>query len=480
MRRTKIVATLGPASDSSEMIEALIEAGVNVFRLNFSHGSHDEHARRIARIRAASARLDRAIGLLQDLQGPKIRTGTFTEVDSVKLVEGATFTITNRPVPGDKTIVSTIYEALPRDVKPGDRILLSDGLLELRVESTTETDVVCTVIQGGELRERQGINLPGVNVSAPSLTEKDIEDLEFGLAQDVDFIALSFVRRAADVKALRERITAAGKDIQIIAKIEKPEAVQNLEEILDVVDGVMVARGDLGVEMPLEQVPLIQKRIIEQANRRSLPVITATQMLESMISNPRPTRAEASDVANAILDGTHAVMLSGETARGDFPVETVRTMARIAETAEEEGAQYVRLQRAGWQFSEADTELRSVGAAVAAMVEAMRTDAVWVFTESGNTARMIAYFRPRVPIIALTPSEKMYRRLSLVWGVLPIFVGSSEYENFAHVFPLLEARGLVNRGDRVVVTGGHPFGQGLATNFIKVITATPGHPTATL
>lgn len=308
MRRTKIVATLGPKSDSPEMIEKLILAGVNVFRLNFSHGTHAEHAERVKHIRDISHRLDCAVGILQDLQGPKIRTGNFPDgIDSVTLVEGQQFVITtDEQVLGDAQRVCTVYDALPTDVRPGDRILLSDGLLELKVLSTTHQEVITTVVTGGELRARQGINLPGVKVSAPSLTDKDKEDLLFGLSLEVDFVAISFVRKPQDILDVKSIIAAADKDTPVIAKLEKPEAIDHLEDILDVVDGVMVARGDLGVEMPLEQVPPIQKRIIREANQRAIPVITATQMLESMIENPRPTRAEASDVANAIFDGTDA------------------------------------------------------------------------------------------------------------------------------------------------------------------------------
>src|SRR5258707_10757696 len=338
MRRTKIVCTIGPATNSEERLEQLIRAGMNVARLNFSHGTQDDHAIVIERIRTISARLDYSVAILQDLQGPKIRTGRLQNGQPVMLVDGASFTITTRPVIGNSQIVATTYQALPEDVKVGDRILLDDGLLELRVTGQDATDVYCEVIHGGLLKEHKGINLPGVAVSAPALTEKDRDDLKFGMLHGVDYVALSFVRKPEDVleaKALIRQLQVEKGDKYIvptplIAKLEKPEAVARLDDILEVVDGVMVARGDLGVEMPLEKVPLIQKRIIDRCNDLGLPVITATQMLESMITNPRPTRAEVSDVANAILDGTDAIMLSAETATGAYPIEAVQVMVRIA------------------------------------------------------------------------------------------------------------------------------------------------------
>ncbi|MDE3230451.1 MAG: pyruvate kinase, partial [Chloroflexota bacterium] len=352
-RRTAIVCTIGPATSDEQQIEALARAGMDVARINFSHGTHEEHAETIARVRRVEERVGHPIAILQDLQGPKIRIGALTGHKAILLHDGQSFTITTRQITGDATTVSTTYTALPRDVQPDDRILLADGSIELRVVSVSAKDVLTTVTHGGPLSEHQGINLPGVNVSAPALTEKDRADLRFGVRHGVDYIALSFVRRSEDVRsakaAIAEEIAAnpdraqprgpkglhpsvyvADATIPLIAKLEKPEAIDNLDSILLAADGVMVARGDLGVEMPLEQVPLIQKKIIARANQLGLPVITATQMLESMITHARPTRAEASDVANAILDGTDAVMLSAETAVGEFPVETVRVMARIA------------------------------------------------------------------------------------------------------------------------------------------------------
>src|SRR5438067_58566 len=339
MRRTKIVCTIGPATNSEAQLEQLMRAGMNVARLNFSHGIQQEHEQVIERVRAISARLNYAVAILQDLQGPKIRTGALQDGKPVRLVDGTQVTITTRDLVGNGQFISTTYKDLPQDVKIGDRILLDDGLLELRVVSTNETDVQCLVIHGGVLGEHKGINLPGVAVSSPALTEKDRDDLQFGIKHRVDYVALSFVRSPEDIREAKHLIRQyttelyrgeEERDIPLIAKIEKPEAVEQLDKILEVADGVMVARGDLGVEMPQEKVPLIQKRIIASCNEQGLPVITATQMLESMVTNPRPTRAEVNDVSNSILDGTDAVMLSAETSVGAFPIEAVQMMTRIA------------------------------------------------------------------------------------------------------------------------------------------------------
>jgi pyruvate kinase len=471
MRRTKIVATIGPASSSPEMIERLIAAGMDVARLNFSHGSHEDHARRIVLLREAAQKADRPLAILQDLQGPKIRTGSLEGGKPVQLHSSDTFTITIHEVVGTAARVSTTYTALPGDVQPGDRILLSDGLIELRVIDTNANEVRTTVVYGGELREHQGINLPGVNVSAPALTEKDIADLEFGLGQGVDYVAISFVRRAADLQDVKARIKAAGKNTPVVAKIEKPEALNELAAILEIADAIMVARGDLGVEMPAEQVPVVQKRLIEAANRASVPVITATQMLDSMIRNPRPTRAEASDVANAIIDGTDAVMLSGETANGMFPLESVQMMARIAAAAEASG-------RHGDQIAEPDLTITrqssvsdAISAAACAIVRALPVQAIVAFTMSGGTARLVSNLRPTVPILAFTPSEPVYRRLNLVWGITPIMCDYIDRLDTLgdRVGEILLARGFAKPGDSVVVTGGHPIAARGATNFVKVL-----------
>ena len=473
MRRTKIVVTLGPATNTHQRIAELIEAGMNVARLNFSHGTHADHAASLVMVRAAAAELGQPIAILQDLQGPKIRTGALENGEPVELTDGQTFTITTRPVIGNRQQVHTTYDALPHDVSPGDAILISDGLLALKVHKTTDTDVLCEVINGGILREKQGINLPGVKISARAVTRKDINDLHFGLEQGVDYVAISFVRQPDDVQQVKDLIRQAGQDVPVIAKIERPEPLEALDDILAVADGVMVARGDLGVELPLEEVPVIQKHIIAAANRRAVPVITATQMLESMIHNPTPTRAEVSDVANAIIDGSDAVMLSGETSIGQYPVEAVRMMAEIIAAAEASG--YCHLsQRAGdgrWLRHDVDTIPEAIGAAVSAIVSTLGVACIWVFTQSGSTARLTAQFRPGVPIIAFTPYEHVYRRMSLLWGVTPVRVPYFETDEqfWQRTLPVMIERGYARPGDTVVMTGGHPFSQHGPTNFLKII-----------
>lgn len=471
MRRTKIVATIGPASSTPEMISKLIAAGMDVARLNFSHGSHADHAQRIEMLREAARQADRPLAILQDLQGPKIRTGKLSGGQPVILHAGDRFDITVHEIVGAAARVSTTYTALPHDVQPGDRILLSDGLIELRVIDATDEEVHTVVVFGGELRENQGINLPGVNVSAPALTDKDIADLEFGLAHDVDYIAISFVRRAADLHDVKARIAGAGKNIPVVAKIEKPEALNDLAAILDITDAIMVARGDLGVEMAAEQVPVVQKQLIEAANSVGVPVITATQMLNSMIRNPRPTRAEASDVANAIIDGTDAVMLSGETANGMFPIELVQMMARIAEVAEASGRHSEHLIDPSLNIEQQPTVSNAISAAACAIVNALPVRAIVAFTMSGATAKLVAHLRPVVPIMAFTTSESVYRRLNLVWGITPIMCEYIDRLDTlgVRVNDILLARGYVQPGNSVVVTGGHPIAARGATNFVKVL-----------
>ncbi len=473
MRRTKIVCTIGPATSSEERLEQLIRAGMNVARVNFSHGTQPEHALVIERIRTTSARLGHAIAILQDLQGPKIRTGTLEGGQPVLLVDGARVTITTRDVEGNAETISTTYQQLPQDVKEGDRILLDDGLLELRVLGFDATEVECLVVHGGPLKEHKGINLPGVAVSAPALTEKDRDDLKFGVSQGVDYVALSFVRRPEDVLEARALIRQlqvekvgerAQVSIPLIAKLEKPEAVARLDEILDVVDGVMVARGDLGVEMPPEKVPLIQKRIIAACNDRGLPVITATQMLESMITHPRPTRAEASDVANAIFDGTDALMLSAETATGSYPIEAVQMMVRIAQETEADPRSARQPQ---CQYL---TPAHAVSHAARALAEEASVQAIVVFTRSGASAHLISTDRPRTPILAYTPSEYVYRQLALWWGVWPhrIDLQETTEELIARVDHRLQEDNLVSRGEHVVIMGGLPVASQARTNFVKL------------
>jgi pyruvate kinase len=477
MRRTKIVATVGPASRSPEMLERLVLAGVNVFRLNFSHGTPEEHFAVIRSVREIGARLHRPVALLQDLSGPKIRTGSVK--DGVELVRGGRIAITtDTTVEGDASLISTTYEALPKDVKPGDQILLDDGNLELRVLGVAAGRVECEVVDGGPLRSNKGINLPGVALSTPALTEKDRRDLAFGVQHMVDFVALSFVRQAQDVVQAQELVRSLGGHAPVIAKIEKPQALDNLDAILAAADGVMVARGDLGVELGTEDVPIAQKRIIAAANRAGRVVITATQMLESMIENPRPTRAEASDVANAILDGTDAVMLSGESAIGQFPVEAVETMARIADYTEEHAGGSIR--RRG-ELRRGDHPLgpeapgtpvtRSLTRVAASVAEELGCKLIVAFTESGITARLVALHRPRVPVVAVTHEDRVYRQLALWWGVVP--VRSEFVENTDDLLSAgeerLKARGLVEKGDTILMLSGHSPAAA-ATNMLRVHT----------
>ena len=475
MRRTKIVCTIGPATSSEEQLERLMRAGMNVARLNFSHGTHDEHAAVIERIRRISTRLGCPIAILQDLQGPKIRVGSLQGGQPIRLVDSTQVRITTRPIAGDSQTIPTTYMHLPQDVKPGDRILLDDGLMELRVLDADATDVRCQVVHGGLLKEHKGINLPGVAVSAPALTEKDRDDLRFGVMHGVDYVALSFVRRPEDVLEARKLVhqfqaesEAEGKhvpvDIPLIAKLEKPEAVMQLNAILDVVDGVMVARGDLGVEMPPEKVPLIQKRIIARCNDLGLPVITATQMLESMVTNPRPTRAEVNDVFNAILDGTDAVMLSAETATGAYPIEAVQMMVRIAlET--EAGDSTARQPQC-----QSLTQEHAVSHAARALSEETSVKAIVVLTRSGTSARLISKDRPRRPILAYTTSERIYRQLALWWGVWPhcIEIQGSTEALIEVVDQQLVEDHLVEAGDHVVIMGGVPIASRARTNFVKL------------
>ena len=471
MRRTRIVATIGPATSSPEMVEQLLDAGMDVARLNFSHGTHEYHAQNIATLRQAAHKKGCSLAILQDLQGPKIRTGTLEQGQSVLLKSGSRFTITTNDIVGTAERVSTTYKALPQDVRCGDRIMLSDGLIELRVLETTGDEVITEVVFGGDLREKQGINLPGVNVSAPSLTPKDVKDLEFGLSQGVDYVALSFVRRSSDILDIKRRISAAGKNTPVIAKIEKPEALDDLPGILQLADGIMVARGDLGVEIPTGQVPPVQKMLIESSNAAGIPVITATQMLDSMIRNPRPTRAEASDVANAIIDGTDAVMLSGETATGMFPLESVRMMASIAEAAEASGRKSTPGTMANLSIAPQRDIPTAISAATGAIVEAMPVHAIVALTLTGNTARMVAQQRPGVPILAFTPSEETYRRLNLVWGVTPLMgIYSDRLVHLSrHVHETLLSRKLARPDDTVILIGGHPLATFGSTNFLKIV-----------
>jgi pyruvate kinase len=472
-KRTKIVATVGPASRDPAMLRALFLAGTNVVRLNFSHGTHDEHAAVIADVRRISAELGMHIAILQDLPGPKVRTGAFSNgTASVTLVGGASFTLDTKAGPGSVNGVSVSYPGLARDAEVGKRIYLADGAIALRVTATDATTVQTIVETGGELRERQGINYPDGTLELDAVTDRDLEHLDFGIAQNVDWVAVSFVRTAQDVWRVKSHIAAAGKNIPVMAKIEKHEALEHIDDILAVADGIMVARGDLGIEIPLEEVPLRQKELIARANRWSKPVVTATQMLESMMASPRPTRAETTDVANAILDGTDAVMLSGETARGAYPLEAVSMMATIATYVEtkyphreirkrrsQEEARVEPIAQIGMSIAEA-----SVRAA-----DALDLRLIVSGSTTGNTARYVSSFRPRARIIALTPLEEVARRMAVVWGVESAVVEA--YRTFETLIEIAEARivtdGYAVPGETIAITSGMPVGAG-GTNVLKI------------
>jgi len=468
MPRAKIVCTLGPASSTPERIGELIDAGMSVARLNFSHGTHEDHAKMLATVRSEADRRGKAIAALLDLQGPKIRVGRFANPNGVELKPGAEFTITtDTSVPGDEKRVSTTYQLLPNDVKPGDQILLDDGYMSLAVTAVADREVRCVVVTGGTLKNNKGINLPGVDVSAPALSEKDKIDIGFALRYGVDYVALSFVRRPEDVLEAKRLLTVDQVSIPVIAKIEKPQALDRLGDIIDVADGTMVARGDLGVEMGPEKVPLWQKRIIEETNRRGKIVITATQMLESMITAPRPTRAEASDVANAVLDATDALMLSGETASGIHPVEAVRTMARIVDEIER-SAYY----RANTEAPDLQMAISTNAIAHAAMTaaKAMKLKTIVVVSESGGAARLVSEYRPEANIVCLTTNEVTFRRLALVWGVTPVLIGpcATTEELVDRVEATLIERNLARPGENVLITMAVPVGAGLQTNVLKI------------
>ncbi len=466
-RNTKIVATLGPASSSPASIEELIVAGVNVVRLNLSHGTRAEHGRVIGSVREVSARLEVPVAILLDLQGPRIRTGRL-KGGQIELKPRQQVTITAGEPDSEAPVITTTYDNLYRDVAPGDRILMDDGLIEVRVRKVVDTEIGCEVVYGGVLREHKGMNLPGVNVSAPSLSDKDREDLDFGIDNGVDFIALSFVRKASDIFELRERLKQRNAEIPIIAKIEKAEAIENLDAILDESDGIMIARGDLGVELSAEVIPVLQKKLISRANEAGKVVITATQMLESMISNPRPTRAEASDVANAVFDGTDALMLSGETAVGRYPVKAVEMMSKIAAEAEEAAlAQKHFLRR---KKAPAGSFAQAVAFAAHAASAEVGAKAIVVFTQTGETAQIISKTRPASPIVAFTPIEKTWRRMSIDWGLHPFMIGFGGHtdEMICRGEAALLNYGLADFGDTIVIVSGTKVGMRGATNMMKI------------
>ncbi|MGD1067893.1 MAG: pyruvate kinase [Vulcanimicrobiaceae bacterium] len=472
-KRTKIVATLGPASRDPAMLRSLFLAGVNVARLNFSHGTHDEHAATIADVRRVAKELGLHIAILQDLPGPKVRTGTFSNgTSTVRLEQGSPFLLSTDAVDGGVEQVSVSYAGLARDVEVGKRIYLADGTIALRVQAIDGPHVHTIVEVGGDLREKQGINYPDGTLELDAVTDRDLEHLDFGMAQGVDWVAVSFVRTAQDVWRVKSHIGEAGLAIPVMAKIEKHEALEHIDDILTVADGIMVARGDLGIEIPLEEVPMIQKDLIARANRASKPVVTATQMLESMISSARPTRAEVTDVANAILDGTDAVMLSGESARGAYPLEAVRVMATIAQQVE---SKYpfddLRERRsAGDAKVETDEDIgMSIAEAAVRSADALHLRLVVTGTTTGNTARHISSFRPQAKIVALTPLEDVARKMAVVWGVDSVVVQTYRY--IETLIEIAEARvvaeGYAAPGETVAITSGMPVGAG-GTNVLKI------------
>ncbi|PSN12235.1 pyruvate kinase [filamentous cyanobacterium CCT1] len=476
VRRTKIVATIGPATQDADVLRALIEAGATTLRLNFSHGSHDDHQRSIRLIRQISFELNQPVGILQDLQGPKIRLGKF-EHGSIVLAKGDPFVLTSEIIVGNQERACVTYDKLALEVPAGATILLDDGKVEMQVEAVDleAQELHCRVVVGGVLSNNKGVNFPGVYLSVKALTDKDREDLLFGLNQGVDWVALSFVRNPQDVLEIKEIISAAGKNVPVIVKIEKHEAIEQMEAILSLSDGVMVARGDLGVELPAEEVPILQKRLIAMSNALGIPVITATQMLDSMVSNPRPTRAEVSDIANAILDGTDAVMLSNETAVGKFPVEAVATMAKVAVSTEQEGLTLGDRKVIG---SGARSIPNAISQAVGRIAAQLNAAAVMTLTKSGATARNVSKYRPETPILAVTPHVHVARQLQLVWGVRPLLVLDlpSSTQTFQAAMSVAQEKHLLNDGDLVVLTAGTLQGVSGSTDLIKVdvVTAVVG------
>jgi len=464
VRRAKIVCTLGPATSAPERLIELVSAGMDVARLNMSHGDYTDHERNLTGVRRAAKITGRPVGVLADLQGPKIRLGRFAAGKEV-LSYGATFTITTEDIEGDARRCSTTYKGLPGDVKPGDTILIDDGRLTLRATAVSDTEVTTRVMVGGPVSNNKGINLPGVAVSVPAMSEKDTDDLRWALRHGVDMVALSFVRNAADVDLVHKIMDEEGRRVPVIAKIEKPQAVENLDEIIDAFDAFMVARGDLGVELPLEEVPLVQKRIVTAARRWAKPVIVATQMLESMISAPRPTRAEASDVANAILDGADAVMLSGETSVGQYPVKTVETMARIVDNTESHGLEQVH--DILW---DPHTTSGVITKAAAEVAERINAKYLVAFTHTGDSARRMSRLRSSIPVLAFTPIEATRQTLTLSWGVesfLVPMVGHTD-DMIRQVDRALTESGRIEEGERVVIVAGSPPGVAGHTNMVRV------------
>ncbi len=471
MKKTKIVCTIGPASEKEEILRQLFLKGMNVARLNFSHGNHEEHKKRIDTIKKLREELDLPIGIMLDTKGPEIRLGSFKE-EEIELKAGDTFTLTSREILGDNTIASVSYEGLAQDVEVGNKILIDDGLIELEVvEVVSETDVRCLVLNGGTVKDHKGINLPDTSVNLPAITEKDIEDIKFGIENEVDFIAASFIRKAEDVLEIRKILEEyGGEHIDIISKIENREGVENIDEIIEASDGIMVARGDLGVEIETEEVPLIQKQIIKKCNLAGKPVITATQMLDSMMRNPRPTRAEVTDVANAILDGSDSIMLSGETAAGKYPVEAVKTMHDIAIRTETSDEYLEVLKRR--PVDKYISTTNAISKATCTTAEDLDASAIITATSSGYTSKAISKFRPKAPIIAATTTPRVMRKLSLVWGVYPVLSVESDVTDEVidrSIHSAME-KGYIKEGDLIIITAGIPVGVSGTTNLIKVHT----------
>ena len=467
--RAKIVCTLGPASRDLATLRRMIEAGMNVARLNFSHGTHEEHAQTLRTLRQAARETGRLLGIMLDLQGPKVRVGRFPQGE-VTLEPGQRFTITGRAIEGSAGAVGTTYEQLARDVRPGDRILLDDGLLALTVQAVEELDVLCEVVVGGVLKNNKGINIPGAALSVATITEKDYQDVDFGIGQEVDFIAMSFVRQASDILEMREHLERRKAPQQIVSKIEKPQALDDIEHIIAVSDGIMVARGDLGVEMAAEDVPMLQKRLIAQCSAAGKPVITATQMLESMVNNPRPTRAEASDVANAILDGSDAVMLSAESASGRYPVESVEVMRRIIQ-ATEASLTYADPSRRRRRSAGPMAVHEGVAITACTLSELVDARAIASITLTGSMSRMIAKHRPTKSIFAISQFEQVLRQLAFTWGVEGIIMldlTSNVDDALLDVERRLCELQHLAKGDRLVMTAGLPFSERKATNMVRV------------
>ena len=466
--KTKIVATVGPATNSKEMLIELVKAGVDVFRLNFSHGTHEGHMKVIQAIREINDEMDTHVCILQDLQGPKIRTNQ-VENDEIFVEPGQPLIITSEEMVGTPEKISTSYQSLPTDVVTGDTILIDDGKIELKVEGTNGKEVQTKVIHGGSIKSRKGINLPDSNVSAPSLTEKDEEDLYFGLEQDVDWIALSFVRRADDIYSLRKIIESKGKDIKIIAKIEKPEAIKNIDEIIEATDGLMVARGDLGVEIPMEEVPLAQKMLVQKCNAVAKPVIIATQMMESMIENPRPTRAETNDVANAVMDGADAIMLSAETASGKFPIQTVKSMVKTILTIEEKSeVVYNKLSQISPQSPTFNND--SLVRAACQLSREIDADAIVGMTKSGYTGFRLSCHRPKANIFIFTANKSLLNIINLYWGLRGYYYDGTQStdETFADLEKILTEKGHLRSGDTYISTASMPLHWEDRTNMMKV------------